>query len=292
MRADVTGYLKRMGDESSASADREPRAVRLGLSVPNMAEPSVLVAIGERVEAAGWDGVFLWDHVHGSPAQPLPIVDPWVVLGALAARTSTVRLGTTITAVPRRRPQELARQVVALDRLSDGRAVLGVGLGEPPDEYTSYGDTSDRRDLAARLDEGLEVLAGLWTGEPFDHRGDHYTVEDAQFVPRARQEPRVPVWTSCVVQNEATLSRAARWDGVILAALEADGGINPVPVERVEHAVASISGMRPSGPYDVAVTLPRRPDDSELGAYAAAGATWILVTGWVEQLEELVGQLD
>jgi alkanesulfonate monooxygenase SsuD/methylene tetrahydromethanopterin reductase-like flavin-dependent oxidoreductase (luciferase family) len=138
----------------------------------------------------------------------------------------------------------------------------------------------------------LEVLAGLWTGEPFQHRGDHFTVEDAQFVPRAVQEPRVPVWTSCVVQNEATLSRAARWDGVILAALEADGGINPVPVERVEHAAASISGTRAPGPFDIAVTLPGRPDDREVEAYAAAGATWILVTGWVEQLGELVGQLD
>jgi alkanesulfonate monooxygenase SsuD/methylene tetrahydromethanopterin reductase-like flavin-dependent oxidoreductase (luciferase family) len=267
-------------------------AVRLALSIPNMAEPSFLVDLGERVEAAGWHGVFLWDHVHGSPAQPLPIVDPWMVLGALAQRTDTVRLGTSITAVPRRRPQELARQVVTLDRLSGGRAVLGVGLGEPPGEYTSYGDTADRGDLAERLDEGLEVLAGLWTGEPFAHRGNYFTVDDAQFVPRAVQEPHVPVWTSCVVQNQATLSRAARWDGVILASMGEDGSINPVPVERVQHAVDTISAERDPGPFDVAVTLPARPDDEQLHAYAAAGATWIMVTGWVDQLDELVSQLD
>lgn len=273
-------------------------AVKVGLSVPNMAEPGYLSDLGARVEEAGWDGVFLWDHVHGSPDQPMPIVDPWIVLGAMAATTSRIRLGTSITAVPRRRPQELARQVVTLDRLSNGRAVLGVGLGEPPEEYLSYGESADRKVLAARLDEGLEVLAGLWTGEPFSHSGEQFTVEDAQFVPKAIQEPRVPVWTSCVVQNEATLRRAARWDGVILADIGVDGSINPLPVRRVADARAAIASMRHAGtgppdggPFDIAVTVPALPDDDEIEAYRAAGGTWILVTAWIDQLDELVDQL-
>jgi alkanesulfonate monooxygenase SsuD/methylene tetrahydromethanopterin reductase-like flavin-dependent oxidoreductase (luciferase family) len=163
----------------------EQPAIRLALSIPNMAEPSFLVDLGMRVEA-------------------------------------------------------VAGQVMTLDRLPGGRAVLGVGLGEPPGEHTSYGDRADRRDLAARLDEGLEVLAGLWSGEPFEHRSDHFTVEDAQFVPRGVKEPRVPVWASCVVQNEATLSRAARWDGVIVASMGEDGSIDPVPVERAAAAIGRL----------------------------------------------------
>jgi alkanesulfonate monooxygenase SsuD/methylene tetrahydromethanopterin reductase-like flavin-dependent oxidoreductase (luciferase family) len=278
-----------MADDTTATAP----PVRVALSIPNMAEPSTLVDLGRRVERAGWDGVFLWDHVHGSAQQPMPVADPWTVLGALAVQTERVRLGTSITPVARRRPHELARQVVTLDRLSGGRAVLGVGLGEPPEEYTSYGDPAERPVLAARLDEGLEVLDGLWTGEPFTHHGPHFTVEDAQYVPTARQEPRVPVWTSCVVQNRATLARAARWDGVVLAALGEGGSIDEVPVERVEAAAKAIAAQRSTdGPYDVAVTLPARPDDDQLATYRAAGATWIMVTGWIDQLDELVGQLD
>jgi alkanesulfonate monooxygenase SsuD/methylene tetrahydromethanopterin reductase-like flavin-dependent oxidoreductase (luciferase family) len=265
----------------------------VALSIPNMAEPSKLVELGVRVEEAGWDGVFLWDHVHGSAEQPMPVADPWTVLGALAVRTERVRLGTSITPVARRRPQELARQVVTLDRLSGGRAVLGVGLGEPPEEYTSYGEKADPKDLAERLDEGLEVLAGLWTGEPFEHHGRHHTVEGAQYLPVAVQQPRVPVWTSCVVQNRATLGRAARWDGVILAAIGEGGSIDDVPVDRVETAVATIAAERApdAGPIDVAVTFSSRPDEDRLAAYCEAGATWVLVTGWIDQLDELVAQL-
>lgn len=267
----------------------------MALSVPNMAEPSLLIDIAERTEASGWDGLFLWDHVHGSPAQPMPVADPWVVLGAMSVRTRRLRLGTSITPVPRRRPHELARQVVTLDRLSSGRAILGVGLGEPPEEYTSYGASADRAELAARLDEGLTVLDGLWTGEPFDHDGRYLTVRDAQFVPRAVQEPRVPVWTSCVQQNDATLGRAARWDGVILAEMGEDGSIFEVDLARLEAATAAIARRRPSGDltgFDVAVTCPSRPDDAGLAAYASAGATWVMVTGWVDQLDDLLGQLE
>src|SRR5688572_6515746 len=111
--------------------------MKLALSIPNLAEPDRLVELGVEAEANGWDGVFLWDHAHGSPDMPVPTSDPWVVLGALAVRTERVALGTAITAIGRRRPHKLARETVTVDRLSAGRLVLGVGLGEPPEEYTA-----------------------------------------------------------------------------------------------------------------------------------------------------------
>lgn len=256
-----------------------------------MTEPIDLIDLGRRVEGAGWDGFFLWDHVHGSSDQAMPVVDPWVVLGGLAVTTTRLRLGTSVTAVPRRRPQELARQVVTLDRLSRGRAVLGVGLGEPPTEYLSYGESADRRVLAARLDEGLEVLAGLWSGKPYSHKGDHFVVEDAMFVPTATQQPHPPVWASCVVQNDATLGRAARWDGVILVEMGRDGAIHPMPLRRLVEARAVIASRRGMDRFDIAVTMPSLPHRDELEAYGAAGATWVLVTGWIDQLDELVTRL-
>jgi alkanesulfonate monooxygenase SsuD/methylene tetrahydromethanopterin reductase-like flavin-dependent oxidoreductase (luciferase family) len=250
--------------------------VRIGLSVPNFDEPAALVELGVSAEAAGWDGVFLWHHVVTTPEFPVPVADPWVVLGALATRTRRVRLGTTITALPRHQPQEVARAAVAVDRLSGGRMVLGVGLGEPPSEYTAIGRSADRGELAARLDESLEVIAGLWSGEPFTHHGDRYHLDDVQFLPTPLQRPRVPVWTSAIARNERTLGRAARWDGVIIGTFTDEGGVDALPPEVVAEVAA-----RPDAPADVVVAAPIGTDVS---AYEGTGATWILVTGWMDEL--------
>ena len=263
---------------------------RLALSIPNMAEPDELVELGVRAEASGWDGVFLWDHTHGSPQMPVPTADPWVVLGALATRTERVTLGTAITPAARRRPHKLARETVTVDRLSHGRTVLGVGLGEPPEEYTAYGEDADRRTVAAKLDEALEVIAGLWSGEPFSHHGRHYTVEDAQYLPTPVQRPRIPVWTACVVPHTAPLRRAARWDGVVLGAISESGSLDPVPPDEVRRAVDVIRSHRDpaAGPFDVAVSHSGIPDGTELDTYTEVGVTWVMATGWVDQLGDLI----
>lgn len=253
--------------------------MRVGLSIPVMDEPGPLVELGVAAEANGWDGVFLWHHVVGTPDLPVPMSDAWVVLGALAARTERVRLGTTITALPRHQPQEVARQAVTLDRLSGGRMVLGVGLGEPPSEYTALGRSADRRQLAGMLDEGLEVLRGLWSGEAFSHSGEHYTVEDVLFLPSPLQQPRIPVWVSAMTRNARTLGRAARWDGVLLGAMTADGGMAELPPEAVAEVAA-----RGDAPADVVVAAPAGTDPA---VYADTGATWVLLTGWLDELRGL-----
>lgn len=253
--------------------------MRLGLSIPVMDEPAALVDLGVAAEANGWDGVFLWHHVVGTPDVAVPMADAWVVLGALASRTQRVRLGTTVTALPRHQPQEVARQAVTVDRLSGGRMTLGVGLGEPPTEYTALGRSADRRTLAAMLDEGLEVVSGLWSGEPFSHSGEHYTVEGVQFLPPPLRRPRIPVWTSAMMRTRRTLGRAARWDGVILGAMTAEGGMAELPPEAVAEVAA-----RPDAPADIVVAA---PPGTEPATYADAGATWLLVTGWLDELRSL-----
>lgn len=260
-------------------ARRTVGAVRVGLSVPVMDEPSALVELGVAAEANGWDGVFLWHHVVGTPDFAVPMADAWVVLGALAVRTERVLLGTTITALPRHQPQEVARQTVTLDRLSGGRMVLGVGLGEPRSEYTALGRSADRRALAAMLDEGLEVVSRLWSGRPFTHHGAHYSFDEVQFLPPPLQQPRIPVWVSAMTRNERTLGRAARWDGVLLGAMTAEGGMDVLPAEAVAEVAA-----RPDAPRDIVVAAPAGTDPA---LYEDAGASWVLLTGWLDALREL-----
>ena len=120
-------------------------------------------------EQAGWDGFFLWDHVIAG-VEGVPTLDVWVALTAMAMTTSRIRLGATVTPLPRRRPWKLARETVTLDHLSNGRLTLGVGLGVP-EEYETFGEDSDNKVRAAKLDEGLEILTGLWSGKPFEHHG-------------------------------------------------------------------------------------------------------------------------
>lgn len=256
--------------------------MRVGLSIPIMDEPSALVDLGVAAEANGWDGVFLWHHVIGTPDFAVPMSDTWVVLGALAARTERVRLGTTITALPRHQPQEVARQTVTLDRLSGGRMVLGVGLGEPPSEYTTIGRSADRAVLASMLDEALEVVSGLWSGRPFSHQGAHYSFDDVQFLPPPLQQPRVPIWVSAMVRNERTLGRAGQWDGVLIGAMTPEGGMEVLPPDAVAEVAA-----RQDAPADIVVTAPAGTDPA---LYEDAGATWVLVTGWLDELRVLAAE--
>lgn len=111
----------------------------------------------------------------------------------------------------RRRPSKLAREVATLDRLTGGRMVLGAALGAPvADEYARFGDTTDTRVLAERLDEGLHALDLLWSGEPVTYRGSQVTIDDVVFLPTPVQRPRVPVWVGGFWPNKAPMRRAAR----------------------------------------------------------------------------------
>jgi alkanesulfonate monooxygenase SsuD/methylene tetrahydromethanopterin reductase-like flavin-dependent oxidoreductase (luciferase family) len=269
--------------------------VRYAVNLPNFgpyADPRTVAELAADAEASGWDGLFVWDHVTFIKALNLEIGDPWIILTAAALATERLRLGTMVTPVPRRRPSKLARETVTLDRLSGGRLVLGVGLGAPPeDEYGSFGEAGDPGTLAARLDEGLEVLAGLWSGRPFSFSGRHYRVTDVAFHPTPVQQPRIPVWVGGTWPGTGPFRRAARWDGVVPMKLTEE----PEPLTPAELAgvVEAVRAHRPGPePFDVVAggetTGEDRPADRDLvGALAAAGATW-----WSEWLHPLRGDLD
>lgn len=267
--------------------------MRYGISVPNMAEPQQLVEVARTAEASGWDGFFLWDHIVVDRDAPPLIAEPWTVLAAVAMVTSRVRIGTMVTPVARRRPWVLARQVTTVDHLSGGRAVLGVGLGVPPDaEYATFGESAEPRQHGLLLDEGLAVMDALWSGEQVRWSGPHFEVEPVQFLPPPIQRPRVPVWSAAALPARSGVVRAARWDGVV--PIYSDGvDFRPVTPAEVADVVAEIRRRRPDDAFDVVVWAVD-PDPSVRREYEAAGATWLIEgpapgADWLDDAMTIVG---
>jgi alkanesulfonate monooxygenase SsuD/methylene tetrahydromethanopterin reductase-like flavin-dependent oxidoreductase (luciferase family) len=258
--------------------------LRRGIAVPNFGEePDGLIGLGVAAEEAGFDGFFLWDHIvfsdHGDGP---PIIDPWLALAVVAARTSRIKLGTMITPVPRRRPWQLARQTATLDRLSGGRVILGVGIGSPAyGDFGIFGEPTGDRDRADLLDEGLAVLDGLWSGERFSYAGQHFTVDPVRFTPVPVQRPRIPVWVGGVLPATRPMDRAARWDGAVPIRFADRSLIRPSAqdIAGVRQRVAAARGSADG--FDVAVWAEVAPEPAAVpglaAAYADAGATW-----WIE----------
>ena len=235
--------------------------MRYGIYLPNFGpygDARVLAELARDAEAAGWDGFFIWDHI--AVEEHLPMVDPWVGLAAAAMTTSRIMLGATVTPLPRRRPWKLARETVSLDRLSGGRLIVGVGIGLGTGEWDDLGEETDPRVRGAMLDEGLDVLTGLWTGEAFSYDGAYYTVKEAVFRPTPVQQPRIPVWVGGWWPNKAPFRRAARWDGIFPLYSHWDNS-----PERLAEVVAYTRAHRTSdAPFDVVA----------MGTTHPVGATW------------------
>lgn len=258
--------------------------MKRGINIPNFgsyADIHRLVELAREAEASGWDGFFLWDHLNEPPQAML---DAWVALAAIAAGTERIRIGTMVTPVARRRPWKLAREAVSVDHLSRGRLILGVGLGGMPyEEHTRFGEDADDRVRARRLDEGLDILAGLWSGEPFSYEGEEYQISEAAFQPRPVQQPRIPVWVAGYWPNKRPFRRAARWDGLVpVKAPATPAGMPPLltPEDLPEVLDYTLRHRESDAPFDVAMSAFMPPDPAKArdlaDSYAAAGATWLL----------------
>ncbi len=270
--------------------------MQYGISVPNFSDysdPRVIADLAHEAEEAGWDGFFVWDHLLFENSWRLAVADPWVLLSAIALKTERVRLGPMVTPLPRRRPWKLARETVTLDRLSGGRLILGVGLGYPPrDEFEQFGEDGDEKVRAKKLDEGLDVLTGLWSGEPFSYQCEYYTIApETVFLPRPVQSPRIPIWVAGFWPKKAPFRRAARWDGVYPLSLTAEPDEN-LPLDELRAVVAYIKSQRAGdAPFDV-LAGSSTPGDPAAGAeivalYAEAGATW-----WIEGIHPMRGPFE
>ena len=245
--------------------------------------------LGAEIEDSGWDGCFVWDHLQTAGAAPL--ADPWITLAAIATVTVRIRIGPMVTPIFRRNPWKLARETVTLDRLSHGRLILGAGLGSDLfGEISAIGGPLDDRVRAEMLDEGLEVLTGLWRGEPFSFSGRHYKVAAAHFTPTPEQSPRIPIWIAGSWPKKPPFRRAAHYDGVIPVAGDLRTHIAPAQVREMIQYVRSF--RRAPDPFDVAHIGSTRGEsldqDREIvEPYAAAGVTW-----WLESVSPSRQSLD
>ncbi len=273
--------------------------MRYGLNLPNggaWGDARTLGELARLAEESGWDGVFLEDYIVWQGHQDVPTFDPWIALAAMATQTMRVRLGTTISPLTRRRPWRVARETVTLDHLSNGRLILGVGLGDTDHDVASFGAFGEVTDAKARgkmLDEALDVLVGLWRGEPFSYRGEYYRVNKVTLLPRPVQTPRIPIWVGGGFPLQGPTQRALRWDGSCMykqPGATAWEDWTPDDVRALKAMAIRQRGA--STPFDIALGGRQRGDDWEkeralIRSLADAGATW-----WVEYIEQDRCDLD
>jgi len=218
-------------------------------------------------EQAGWDGVFVWEAAYG--------VDAWSLLAAMAVATSRVRLGTMLTPLPWRRPWKVASQVVTVDQLSGGRAVLAVGLGAITTDLPLTGEVIDRPRRAAMMDEGIDLIRALWAGGR-SFRGEHYDYEverdDLSEVGRPVQE-HIPIWVVGLWPRPKSMRRVLRCDGVIPAGADTPEKIREMRAWLGKPELDVLAeGETPADPTEGAEIV---------APWAAAGCTWWMETRWM-----------
>jgi alkanesulfonate monooxygenase SsuD/methylene tetrahydromethanopterin reductase-like flavin-dependent oxidoreductase (luciferase family) len=231
---------------------------------------------------AGWDGIFVWEAAYG--------VDPWTLLAAVAQRTDRIRLGTMLTPLPWRRPWKLASQVVTLDQLSAGRAILAVGVGATDAELGRTGEELDRRARADMLGEGIDLIAGLWEGR-LKYEGTRYSIDltprsDLADSVRPVQMPRPPIWVVGVWPRMRSMRRVLRGDGLLLHVMNADGaGFADTKPEHIREIRTWLTGQGARPDFDI-ISEGETPADDHARAvelvnpWSEAGATWWLETRW------------
>ncbi len=257
--------------------------MKYGVYLPNFGpfgEARVLAEFARDAEQAGWDGFFIWDHIAPYAGWDERMVDPWVALAAVALSTSRIRLGTTVTPLPRRRPWKVARETVSLDRLSGGRLVLGVGIGGEGKEWDDLGEATDLKQRGAMLDEALEVVTGLWSGQRFSFDGQYYRLRDQRFLPTPVQQPRIPIWVGGFYPHRAPLRRAAAWDGAFILYSE-----SPREMDEIRETVAYLGEQRrdPSTPFEIVyMGRPTPGDNAAASAEIVREYAELGVTFWLE----------
>jgi alkanesulfonate monooxygenase SsuD/methylene tetrahydromethanopterin reductase-like flavin-dependent oxidoreductase (luciferase family) len=232
--------------------------------------------LAELADRAGWDGVFTWEAAYG--------VDAWALLAAIAVRTSAVRLGTMLTPLPWRRPWKVASQVATLDQLSGGRAILAVGVGAVTTDLPDTGEETGLRQRAAMLDEGIDLIRALWSGERA-YAGEHYSYSTGRNDLSAAVLPvqaQIPIWVVGVWPRPRSMRRALRCDGVI-PQYELDGRDATPGDAATLRSWLTEQGAGPK--YDVIAdgetsAASQGSAEAVIDAWARAGCSWWLETRW------------
>jgi len=237
--------------------------------VERMADLAVLA------EETGWDGFFVWDHLcYRAPVHD--ILDPYICLAVIAARTQRILLGPMVTPLIRCRPQVVARQAVALDRLSKGRLVMGFGIGDdyPGSELACFGELTDAVDRGRALDEGLAIFLGLVSGEEVNISGEFLTAREVAFQPRSYHPKGITVWIAGRWPNRAPIRRAARHQGMVIIQMT-----EPEQVGQLKTRLAQAGADFDC--FDIVVWGQRDEqmeyrDDERYSQWTEAGVSWFL----------------
>ena len=267
--------------------------MRYGFVLP-MTDIHIAPELTVEAERAGWDGVFIPDSISIEtelyPAAPT--FDPWIVLAMMASRTQRVRLGTMLSPISRRRPWKLARELVTLDHLSNGRITLAVGLGAAEDDAGFYkvGEEMSMKGRAELLDECLDILAMAWSGSPIEYEGKHYQVHGMTLLPRPVQTPRIPVWVVGAWPRMKSMRRVLHWDGLLPT--KKDGTESPMTPDDIRAMKTFIDEQRPDiTHFDIVWEGETPGEHREQGAaivrpWIDAGITWWLESRWGDVLLE------
>lgn len=256
--------------------------MNIGLALPYSGARDV-ARWAKLAEDAGWDGCFLGDAIWCE--------DPMISLAAAAMTTERIRLGTMVIPVPLRRPWKIASEAVALDRLSDGRLILGLGTGATwmgwqgfPDEITAV------KARGEMLEECIELLTLLFQRKPFDYAGRHYhlklsLVDEQYYPPKPVQQPRIPLWIPAVWPKQTSLQRALKCDG-LFAEKSNQEAVTPEDVRAIKAFVNE--NRDPAAPFEIVATgstagLTPAQRQQQMKEWEEAGATW-----WIEGMWDAV----
>ncbi len=250
-----------------------------------------------QAEQSGWDGFFVWEPVWG--------IDAWVSLTAAAMVTEHIRLGTMLSPLSRMRPWKLASETATLDNLSKGRVILAVGLGAVDTGFEDFGEITSRKIRAELLDEALEILTGLWSGEAFHHPGKHYQVKVTENTfqppPPPLQKPRIPIWVVGAWPSVKSMQRALRYDGLVPNMMGKKGKVRmrPPSAQEIREINEFITTNRKlDTPFDIIMEGQTPGDDPQEAAkiiapYAQAGVTWWIEAMWsIQETEQVLTRVQ
>jgi len=268
--------------------------MKYGLAIPYN-EARLVAKLAQIAEEAGWDGCFLGDYIWGE--------DPMIALAAAAMTTSRIRLGTMVIPVPLRRPWKLASESLALDRLSNGRLILGLGTGATWMGWQSFPDeVTESKARAEMLEETVDILTLLYQRKQFDYDGKHYhlklTLMDEMHYPaKPIQQPRIPLWAPVVCGQKKSMQRILKCDGMFPEKRSTDGKPADVTPTDIRETKAFVDANRTlTTPFDSVASgktkaTSRAQQQDQILPWLEAGATWWIEGLWGEPEEAVVKRI-
>ena len=265
--------------------------MQLGIHLPHIgrkAGPEAIRRAAIQAEALGFADVWVSEHIiipKGAPYPPSPVFyDPVLTLTWAAAHTSRVRLGTTVLVLPMRHPLPLAKELATLQCLSEGRLILGAGVGWLEAEFAALGVPF--RERGRRMDEGIAMMRAVWTEDPVTFRPKYIpaVVEEMRMRPLP---PAIPIWIGG--NSEAALARAIRLG---------DGwhGTRTTP-EAAPAVVARLRAARPDPSFVISLRVSWDGQDpaalrDRLHAYAAAGIQHLVLEPSARELDDWLAAVE